>query len=174
MFLFRLDSQSDLIISWPRTSIDIINLGKAYVSYEQSLAESDRLALPALSQMESLLAAARSYETMTVQGEMKRAAAAGRFDQTMNKVKEQFGIAIIKLKAKYLNNLAQLEAWGLNTTIGTRTIRVHRPRKQADWKYLIQTYISKEQSLPENSVVDPLPRLCSPSHKRQMLNRTHQ
>lgn len=156
MISVMLDYDGAYKVRWPESDRDIIALGQAYVAYETARPPEDQVPAPALATVQATLDAAQAAQAAAQTGEAERAQAAETYRQTLATAKEQLDAVIIRLKAKYLDNLAQLEEWGLDTTTTSRGVSVRKPDSDSAWADFLQAYVTKESSLPaETQLSDP-------------------
>lgn len=157
MIMVRLDYRGAYQVKWPRSDADVLALGQAYIAQETSLPAPERVAAPSLAEVELAYTAVQDAHTTARNGENTRAVAAGTYRQTMTIARANLEIAIVKLKGKYVINLAQLEQWGLDTVANRRGVTVRKPRTDRGWAALLAAYVSKENSLP------PTDQITNPS-----------
>jgi hypothetical protein len=156
MLMLRLDVKSDLEVRWPLTDSEIITLGQAYVARESALASDERVATPSLSLIQQTLAQTQAAATAATSGEAERAASAEAYRSALEELRPLLEIAIVKLKAAHVRNLAELEQWGLQTKSGARGITVSKPSSAQPWADFAAAYVAKEQSQPEaDRITDP-------------------
>lgn len=149
MFSVRIDEDGMYQVRWPSIyrEREVLDLAVAYVAREQSLPEAQRVLSPALALIEGVLAAAQSEQLTAKSSETARATAAETYRQTFAAAKPQLNLALLHLKARYAANLAQLEAWGLDTVVQGHTISVRKPRTEREWAQFLAQYVAKESSL---------------------------
>jgi hypothetical protein len=76
--------------------------------------------------------------------------------QTHTALKPLIDKAFIQLKARYFDQLALLEQWGLDTVMDQNGVRVRKPGSQRQRLDFLQAYVAKEASLPpEEQISDP-------------------
>lgn len=156
MLSVRFDVNGDYKVRWGTRPYQIIANGVAYVAKESSVAVGQQIAAPTLASVQAALAAAQAEHSAALNGEAIRATAAEEYRQTMATAKNKLKVALLRLKNKYITNLAQLEAWGVETVVGSDGIRVRQPRTETEWVNLLKAYVAKEGSLtaPEQ-ITDP-------------------
>lgn len=156
MISVRFDSNGDYKVRWSGKQQPIIANGVAYVAKESSLPVGQQITAPTLASVQAALAAAQAEHSAALSGEAIRAAAAEEYRQAMITAKSKLQVALLRLKNKYINNLAQLEAWGVATVAGSNGIRVRQPRTESEWVGFLKAYVTKESSLtaPEQ-ITDP-------------------
>lgn len=149
MFTVRVDCNGTYQVRWPPVyrEREVLDLAVAYVAREQSLPEAQRVLSPTLALIEGVLAAAQSEQLIAQHSETARATAAETYRQTFAAAKPKLNVALLQLKARYAANLAQLEAWGLDTVVQGRTISVRKPRTEREWAQFLAQYVAKESSL---------------------------
>lgn len=156
MISVRFDSSGDYRVRWSAKQQVIIANGVAYVAKESSVPVGQQIPIPTLAAVQAALAAAQAEHSAALSGEAIRATAAEEYRQAMLTAKNKLQTALMRLKNKYINNLAQLEAWGVETVAGSNGIRVRQPRLESEWVNFLKAYVAKESSLtaPEQ-ITDP-------------------
>lgn len=156
MINFRLDTKGDLMVRWPRRDEAIITMGQTYVAHENSLPVEQRLREPDIALIQAALTQATAAVEASHHGEQKRAAAAEQYRQAIIEARTLLEEALIHLQSHYISNLAQLEAWGVDTRAGARGVTVRKPSTNKDWVNFLLTYVAREQSLAESDrITDP-------------------
>lgn len=156
MLSFRLDAKSSLSVRWPRSYRAIVAMGEAYVAYEGSLPPEDQLQDVSLTAVQAALAQAKAAITAARSGEQGRASAGELVQQTHTAVRPLLDKAFIQLKAKYFDQLALLEQWGLDTVMNRDKVLARKPSSQRQRLEFLQAYVAKEASLPpEQQISDP-------------------
>lgn len=147
MIVVKVDNDGVYLIRWPKRPQDILQLGAAYVAYEESLPANKQILTPALGVMQTALAAAQAEQALAGSGEAARAIAAETYRQTFAVAKTKLNQALLQLKAKYAVNQAQLENWGLDTVNGANGISVRKPRSDKEWVGFLDKYVTQETNL---------------------------
>ena len=156
MLTLKLDTTSSLIVRWPRTYRAVVQLGTAYITYEGNLAPANQLQDVPLTLIQTALTEAQTAITAAQSGESSRATAGEVVRQTYETMRLLLDKAIMRLKANYFDNLAQLEQWGLDTVVNNGKISVRKPTTQRQWTEFLQAYVTKEAGLPiEQQISDP-------------------
>ena len=157
MISVKFDVNGAYITRWSHSPQDIIAMGQSYVAWEAGLPQAQRLTAPSLAMMQAALVAAQAEQVTAGNSEATRAAAAELYRQTLVNVKGKLKLAVLRLKNKYFANLAQLEAWGLETVSTPNGVSVRQPRGEAEWAAFLVAYVAKETSLPvAEQLPDPL------------------
>lgn len=149
MITIKVDATGLYWLRWPALTRqdEVLALARAYVAYEGSLPEGERVLTPALGLIEGVLAAAQQEQSTARHAETTRATAAETYRQTFAAAKPQLNIALLQLKARYAANLAQLEAWGLDTVVLGSSISVRKPRTEREWAQFLARYVAQETNL---------------------------
>ena len=156
MLSLRLDPTSSLSVRWPESYRAIVALGEAYIAYEGSLAPEAQLKDVSLTAVQTALTAAKAAIAAARSGEQGRASAGELVQQTHTALKPLIDKAFIQLKARYFDQLALLEQWGLDTVMNQGKVRVRKPSSQRLRLEFLQVYVAKETSLPpEEQISDP-------------------
>lgn len=156
MLSLRLDATSALSVRWPSSYRAIVALGEAYVAYEGSLPAADQLKDISLTAVQTALTAAQDATAAARSGEQGRASAGELVQQTHTALKPLIDKAFIQLKAKYFDQPALLEQWGLDTVMDQNGVRVRKPTSRRQRLEFLQTYVAKEAGLPpEEQISDP-------------------
>lgn len=150
MINFRLDTKGELVVRWPRRDEAIVTMGQTYVAYESSLPAEQRLREPDIALIQDALAQATAAIEASHHGEQKRATAAEQYRQAITEARTLLEEALIHLQSHYIGNLAQLEAWGLDTRAGAHGVAIRKPGTNKDWVNFLLTYVAQEQSLAES------------------------
>ncbi len=113
----KFDVQSALELRWAATDEAIINNGLALIAFEEQRPAAEQLKdLPA-SFFKALVKAAQDAATEARAGEAQRARAAEAVRQADEQLRPLADKVILHLKSRQANNLAELELWGLKTTV---------------------------------------------------------
>ncbi len=158
MITIKVDATGLYWLRWPALTRqdEVMELGRMYVAYEGSLPEGERVLTPGLGLIEGVLAAAEGERAAAHNAETARAIAAETYRQTFAAAKPKLNIALLQLKARYAANLAQLEAWGLDTVVLGATISVRKPRTEREWAQFLARYVAQESSLDAaNRLLEP-------------------
>jgi hypothetical protein len=155
MLSLVLDSGSPYEVRWPSSNDKILELAAAYIAFEQEQ-QANPVPAPSLSQVQAAYDIASSASQNAESAETTRATAAEDLRQAMEEAMPLLRLAIVQLRAKYYNNLAQLQAWGLETRQSTRGVSVLSPARPIFWRQFLTAYVNKEQSL------EPSQRLSEP------------
>lgn len=156
MLAIRVDDKGDLEVRWPAKDEQVIALGEAYIARETSLSADQRLSEPELGQVQTALDNTKEAVGMAGSGEVERATAAEAYRQAMEEARPLLELALLRLKSQYAANLAQLEAWGLQTKSGARGVTVLKPDHTKGWAAFLLAYVEREQNLPaEARIADP-------------------
>lgn len=156
MLSLRLDPTGLLSVRWPRSYRAVVALGEAYVAYESSLPPAEQLQDIPLTAVQTALADAQAAIAAARSGEQGRASAGELVQQTHTALKPLIDKAFIQLKARYFDQLALLEQWGLDTVMDQNGVRVRKPGSQRQRLEFLQVYVAKEASLPpEEQISDP-------------------
>lgn len=149
MLQIKADITGAYTVRWPALTREdgVMELARTYVAYEGSLPEGERVLTPGLGLIEGVLAAAEGERAAAHHAETARAVASETYRQTFAAAKPKLNLALLQLKARYAANLAQLEAWGLDTVVQGRTISVRKPRTEREWAHFLARYVTKESSL---------------------------
>lgn len=147
MFSVRIDVKGEYELRWPLADSAIIALGELYVAREVSLPSEQKLLAPALPMVQAVLAQAQTAMQAASSGEVSRAVASELYHQAMETARPLLDLVIARLKGKYAEQLAQLEAWGLHTNQGVRGVNVMKPRNENEWADFLVAYVAREQSL---------------------------
>lgn len=144
-FLYR---TGPYIVKFPTRPREVLTLGAHYLAHEATLADTDRLKDFSLALIQSYYDIALAAFQASGTGEATRAAAAETLRQKYLIVHPMLEMAIYGLKIKCHANLAQLEGWGIRTTVGKNGVTVYKPRTQNEWLAFLNAYVTKETSLP--------------------------
>lgn len=157
MFSAQADTNGSLKVVWPKHDADIIKLGDAYLTYEGSLPDEQRLILPAFAQIQALYTAAHNAASSATSSETQRATSAGDLANSLAEAKRLLDDALKQLKGLHSKNLAQLEAYNLPTKVSARgDILVKRPTTDKAWINFLNGYVAQQGVLPEvNRLSDP-------------------
>lgn len=167
MISVRLDYNGKYDVRWPRTDMQILELGRAYLEQEALQAAEVHVLMPSTARIQALYDAAVIGATTGESGEVERAAAAQSYEQQLREAIDLLRQAILSLKAKYRKQLAQLEAWGLKTRQNGTSIIVNSPRSDADWRAFLLKYVAQEESLEASQrIMDPPLESLQPLAKR--------
>lgn len=149
MLQIKADITGAYTVRWPALTREdgVMELARTYVAYEGSLAEGERVLTPGLGLIEGVLAAAEGERAAAHHAETARAVASETYRQTFAAAKPKLNIALLQLKARYAANLAQLEAWGLDTVVLGSTISVRKPHTGREWAQFLARYVAQETSL---------------------------
>jgi hypothetical protein len=146
MLSLQLDKPGPLILKWPTKDLEIIQLGRAYVTHEATLLEEQLKDLP-LTLLQPVLETAELALQTAGSGETARATAAETIRQVYLTARPALENAFTQLKARYFANLAHLEAYGLDTVAGKNGVSVRKPRNQTEWLAFLEGYVKQETSL---------------------------
>lgn len=156
MLTLKLDATSSLSVRWPRSYRAVVALAEAYTAYESSLAPEAQLKDIPLTAVQAALSEATAAIAAARSGEQDRASAGEVVQQTHEALKLLLDKAIMQLKAKHFDHLAQLEQWGLDTVVSRGKVQVRKPFNRGERLEMLQMYVAKEASLPpEDQVSDP-------------------
>lgn len=156
MITVKLDVNGDYIVQWPRKDADILTLTSRYIAQQLSLSVDAQIKDVPLATVQALFTQASTAATTATGGEVTRATAAETLRQRIEQAKGYLDMIFLRLKGQYADNLAQLEGWGIPTTVGSRGINLHKPNTQNKIIAFLRTYVAKESSLPANQqITDP-------------------
>lgn len=144
----KLDPTSSLTVKMPRRSADVIAIARAYVAREETLPVAERNPAPPLADVVALLAAASDAAATASDSKHSHAAAAGRYGQLMDEIIDRLSWALRGRARDFVDNLPQIEAWGVDTVMGVHGHLLAFPKRHAQWLKLLDDYIAKEESLP--------------------------
>lgn len=147
MFSVRIDTKGEFELRWPSIDPNVIALGELYVAHESSQPAEQRVLEPALTMVQATLAQAQATMQSATSGEVSRAASSELYHQAMATARPLLELIFNRLKGKYAEHLAQLEAWGLNTKQGARGVSVTKPTQFLGWADFLLAYVAREQSL---------------------------
>lgn len=143
-------SSDDLKMDWPHVDDKIIKLAQAFLSYEASLPDAERMNAASTAVMQSLLTEAESMAAEVSRHKFERGVAATDYSQQLEMARDKLEQIIQQLKTRYWNNLSWLEGWGLRTkTNRWDKITVRQPRSDLAWDAFLNAYVTRESSLPE-------------------------
>ena len=178
MLRFEVDSKGRYLVRWPSTDDKTLQLGTAFVAYEQTLPAAQQS--PLLDQLRSTLASASSSAGAATSGETTRAVSAETLRQARADAKVPLNQAFDALKLAYSDNLALLEAYGLKTLQDTQQVRVYKPKNQTEWDNFLIAYVETQRALepsaqlqkPALSTLEPLAETVSAARKTRDEGRT--
>lgn len=148
---------SDLEVRWPKYDEDILNLCQTFVAWEgQQPAEQQLKDISATSISARLAPVLAAMETART-AEVNRTAAAETFKAAYTEARTLLDKGIVHLSSKYIDDLAQVGLWGLETKAGPRGLKVVKPTDQAGWIKFMNSYVAREQALPEAQQIANLP-----------------
>lgn len=148
MMVLRWAAKSDLDVRWPESDALILALGKACQAYEASLPAGERCgAVPPALLAQSLVALEAAIKEAGT-GEQERAESSEARRQAQQDARPEIDRALAQLKAKYFDNLAKLEQWGLATKQSAKGVTVLKPKGTTQEVAFLLAYVAKEQSLP--------------------------
>jgi hypothetical protein len=157
MISARFCVDSDLEVRWPATDEDILTLCQTFVAWEGKQPPAQQLkdisATSISARLAPVLAAMGSART----AEVNRTAAAETFKAAYTEARTLLDKCIVHLSSKYVDDLAQVGLWGLETKVGPRGLRVIKPTDQAGWIKFLNGYVAREQALPEAQQIANLP-----------------
>lgn len=152
----KFDAQSDLELRWTLNDAETIQLGEAFLTYENALPDAQRLRDLSVEFLRPLVDQARVAAAEAAAGEAQRARAAEAVRQALEQAHPLLDKVILHLKSRHANNLAELEQWGLQTKQGQRGISVQKPRHLEQWREFLLAYVAQEATLPAaQQITDP-------------------
>lgn len=156
MIVVKIDANGNYIVQWPRKAADILTLASRYIAQQLSLAPAEQLKDVPLATVQALYTQASTAATNATGGETTRATSAETLRQRIEQAKGYRDLIFLRLKGQYANNLAQLEGWGIPSTVGKRGITLKKPGNQNEIIAFLRAYVAKETSLPaEQRITDP-------------------
>lgn len=155
MITVKFDANGHYLVRWPTKDTDILELTSRYIAKQTSLGAAGLKDVP-LATVQALYTQASTAVTSATGGETSRATAAETLRQRIEQVKGYLDLIILRLKGQNADNLAQLEGWGLSTTVGKRGINVRKPNTQNEIIAFLRTYVAKEETMIEGEqITDP-------------------
>ncbi|MCB0227015.1 MAG: hypothetical protein KDI02_25175 [Anaerolineae bacterium] len=147
MLNIRLEHLSPLHVRFPSAEkrSDVITLGKRYIAQEQTRpTKQQNLFTPTIN---SLLQQILDYEKKIAAGEAQRAVAADAVPALEQRSKELVTSMMKTIDAAFPHWPAKAQEWGFATKKETGNILT--PKTQKDRLAVMETYIAKEESRPE-------------------------
>lgn len=178
MLRFEVDSKGRYLVRWPRNDDKTLQLGSAFIAYEDTLPASQQS--PFLETIRTTLASASGSAGSATSGETTRAVSAEELRKARSDAKMPISQAFDALKLAYSENLAVLEEYGIKTTQGMDSVRVYKPKNQAEWDDFLIAYVAKQSALepavqlqkPSLAALLPLAETVSVSRKSRDDGRT--
>lgn len=156
MLTITLDAQSPLTLKWPKKPADILHLTERFLAKQVRLDAAAQLKDVPLATIQTLYTQALEATGGAMGSEATRAASAESLRQHLETAKEYIDLIQLRLKGKYAQNLALLEAWGFDTMVGKHGINLRKPTKPNAIIAFLQAYVAKEASLPpDERLTDP-------------------
>ncbi|MCB0191176.1 MAG: hypothetical protein KDJ65_04460 [Anaerolineae bacterium] len=123
----------------------VIDLGKKYMAHEQTLpVKKQNLFTPII---QDLLQQILEYEKNIAEGEAQRAVASDMVTKLEERSKRLVASMLKTIDAAFPNRPAKAQEWGFDTKKETANIRT--PRNQKERLAVMESYIAKEESRPE-------------------------
>ena len=173
----QIDVTGSSKVVWPVRDADIIALGESYLAFEQTRATALQLRDPDPHLVRQVLKSATTAAQAATSGEQARATSAVTYTQALEESKRLLDLALPQLKGKHVKNLAELQAYGLDTKNGARGgVLVARPTSDKGWIKFLVAYAEQEAALPQTDrIVDPRWRTCrtSPPSSRPISPRAN-
>ncbi len=152
----KFDGSSIWELRWGATDESVIKNGLSFVAFEKQRPLAEQLKDISAGFMQVLVMAAQDAAVEAGQGEVERARAAEAVRQADAQLRPLMEKVLLHLKSRHANNLAELEKYTLNTTVGARGISVTKPKNLADWRTFCIKYTELEGALPaEQQISDP-------------------
>jgi hypothetical protein len=152
----KFDPQGNLELNWPSSDLEIIELGTAFVTYEEAQPVAQQLKDLPVVFFSALVKQAQDSAAQASAGEASRAQAAEAVRQAMEQARPLLDKVILHLKSRQANNLAGLEQWGLTTNATARGVSVIKPKNETEWRAFLLSYTEKEATLPvADQITDP-------------------
>ena len=178
MLRFEVDSKGRYLVRWPSNDEKTLQLGKAFVAYEETLPAAQQS--PFLSLIRSTLDTATGGAGAATTGETTRAISAETLRQARDDARALLQQAIDALKLAYAENLATLETYGLKTVLLSGKVQVYKPTTQLGWDNFLLAYVEKQRSLsaseqlqkPSLALLEPLAETVSSARKSRDEART--
>lgn len=144
MWQFRLDADSpwDLQLPGAKRPRQVIELARAFVTYDQTLPPAKQS--PHLEKLQTLLAQADSLTTQKAAGESQRTVSAETLKRAERDAQEIARQVRGILAAYFPKTPEQAEEWGLNLKQGTHTIIL--PATRTERLDFLNRYLAKEES----------------------------
>ncbi|MCB0166757.1 MAG: hypothetical protein KDI79_21200 [Anaerolineae bacterium] len=139
--------QDDIRVYFPSSKIraDVIDLGKKYMAHEQTLpVKKQNLFTPIIN---DLLQQILEYEKNIAEGEAQRAVASDAVTKLEERSKQLVASMLKTIDAAFPHRPAKAQEWGFATKKETAHIRT--PRSQKERLAVMESYIAKEESRPE-------------------------
>jgi len=155
MMQYRLDANGKQQVNWPANDAEIVRLGEEFIqASERRPAER---CFPALNLVKTRCAAAAAAMAQAQTGDADRSGAALTVEQTFEQAQQLVRKIVAGLSYHHLHELPELQKWGLKVVRGPRgQYLVKSPRNKADVMAMLETYLKRENELPEaNRLADP-------------------
>ena len=147
MVNIRVDNQGSLKVHFPSPvkRSDVSDLGKKHLPYEQTLpTKQQNIFTPIIS---NLMQQIIELEKKGAAGEAQRAVAADAVPGLERRSKRLIESMMKTIDAAFPHRPAKAKEWGFNTKKGTANILT--PKNQKERLAVMETYIAKEESRPE-------------------------
>ena len=147
MVTTKFDTSSKLHLAFPDKNkpLEIVSTVEAFLDYETSLPPEEQL--PQTSRLTELLEEWIASDDMRSEGEYKRAVAAETVEQLDSEMVRYVRRMRKTIDAAFPESPAEAKAWGFNAKHATKNILLPRTRKEH--LMVLNKYIAKEQSRPE-------------------------
>ena len=139
---------SDLEVRWPATDEDILTQCQTFVAWEGQQPAPQQLKDISATSISARLAPVLAAMETARTAEVNRTAAAETFKAAYTEARTLLDKCIVHLSSQYIDDLAQVGLWGLETKAGPRGLRVIKPTDQAGWIKFMNSYVAREQTQP--------------------------
>lgn len=156
MYLTKLDVSGDFDLNLPRNEVDLLALAESYVVYEATLSPDEVLHDISCADIQAALSRAQTAQAAQRASETDRAIAAAQLQIAYRHVRPLLDRVILHLKSRHVDNLADLEQWGLKTKVGPHGPIVLKPVNPLDWLDFLNAFVAQESGrLPADQISDP-------------------
>lgn len=156
MYAIKFDGTGDFDLNLPRDEADLLALAESYVAYEATLSPDEVLHDISCADIQAALSRAQTAQAAQRASETDRAIAAAQLQIAYGQVRPLLDRVILRLKSRHVDNLADLEQWGLKTKVGPHGPIVLKPVNPLDWLDFLNAFITQESGrLPADQISDP-------------------
>jgi hypothetical protein len=140
---------SDLEIRWASSDDEIVQHARAFVNQEGQQTVEQQLKDITHAIVNARLAPVQSAVEAARSAEVNRTSAADRFKTAYADIVPLLDKAIVQLCAVYIDDLAQVGAYGLQVKNGPRSLKVLKPNGQAEWIKFANRYVEIQGAISD-------------------------